>query len=354
MKDPLQKIFIVWLTLIPFVIWKGSYEGPKVFYFFAGCIALFIFWIIRILVKKKDFEFDKTDYFFLLWIFVLTVASIFGIHPLDSIFGGSYRHQGVIFSLGLWVLAKTIQILSPAGKKLLIKSAGISVIVESVIVLLQLAGGDLYMGRPLGTLGETNAVAGTIAMGIYFVYLSFPKLIVLLPIAAIASTFSRAGILSVLFSAGIYIKGISKKIKYIFPVLVIAVLFALIIITGEKGNSPFENREVIWNLGINEIIKRPILGFGAETGEAVYNKAFYVAGFPLSGLIIDRTHNLFLDVLMWSGIVGLIFFGGWLITGYKNLNSIEKKLAFFSFLVYSMFQPLSIVHWIFLIFIFNI
>ena len=136
--------------------------------------------------------------------------------------------------------------------------------------------------------------------------------------------------------------------KYAFPIIILVVL--VFIIKPLNNLSIFENREVIWKHAINLIKERPILGYGAETNEIVFDKAFYESGFPLSNLIIDRAHNLFLDVTLWSGIVGLIFFIGFLIESFKNLE-IDRRKLFLSFLIYSMFQPISVAHWILFIII---
>jgi O-antigen ligase len=133
-------------------------------------------------------------------------------------------------------------------------------------------------------------------------------------------------------------------------VIATATLFVLFIIFVSAGkiNSPYEGRQIIWKLGLEAVIKRPILGFGAESGEAIYNLAFKNLNASLSGLIIDRAHNLFLDVTMWSGVVGLVVFCGFLFIRFKSLKENGRRLTFLSFLLYSMFQPLSVVHWLLL------
>lgn len=96
------------------------------------------------------------------------------------------------------------------------------------------------------------------------------------------------------------------------------------------------------------------MGWGAESSEVVIGNSYKESDMPLLGIIVDRSHNLFLDILVWSGAAGLIFFAAWLYLSFANLKSLSRKLGFLAFLVYSMFEPLSIVHWILLIFIVNI
>lgn len=345
----LFQIFTIYLSLLPFMTWGGFYEGPKILYFLIGGILLIIFWIYRILVKKKTFTFGKVDYLYLAWLLILLVGSIFGIHPIESILGGSYRHQGVIFFFTLWLIYKTVEISKSKEEKFLSRCLGVSVFLESVIVILQFVSGNLYLGKPLGTLGEANAVAGFLAMGYVFVFENFDSTFFAIPIIAILIAESRSGILSLLPSLLILAKKINIKFKKIFIVSIIILgAVSIFFISRERESSPFENRQVIWKLGFQQILQRPILGFGAESGEAVYNKAFYKYGFPLSNLIIDRAHNLFLDIALWSGVPGLIIFLFFIFQRFKGIKNYGRKLAFISFLVYSMFQPLPVAHYLFL------
>jgi uncharacterized membrane protein (DUF2068 family) len=120
---------------------------------------------------------------------------------------------------------------------------------------------------------------------------------------------------------------------------------------------PFESRETIWKLGLEKVKEKPIWGFGAESNEVIYEDAFRKNNLFLVNLIIDRSHNLFIDVTLWSGLVGLIFFASWLIEEGHSLY--RRKLwtnfvGLLSFLIYSFFQPLSVVHWLFLVLFFNL
>lgn len=102
-----EKVFIVWLTLIPFVTFNSAFEGPKILVFWIGGFILFVVWIFSLssLLEKLI---TKSDYYYFLWIIILTLSSLVGVHPQDSIIGGSYRHQGIIFFASLWVIGKTI------------------------------------------------------------------------------------------------------------------------------------------------------------------------------------------------------------------------------------------------------
>lgn len=350
-----KRFFVVWLTILPFVVWKGTYEGPKVVYFFSGVIFLIIFWVLEVVKEKRSFNFSKADLFYILWLILLLASSLMGSAPFESIIGGSYRHQGFIFFLALWLVGKTVQSFDKYEKFALKKALAWSVLIEGLILFLQYLSGKVYFGHPLGTIGEANSVAGFLAAGSYFVFEFFPKGLGLALGIQIIMEGSRAGVISIATQAirfGKMFKGPVKKIFIVF--LIFSSITALIIMSQEKGNSDVESRQTIWNIGVNQIIKKPFLGYGAETGEAVYDKAFSAVSVSLEGLVIDRTHNVFLDVALWSGITGLFLFTFWLYFSFRNIDGVDKKAALASILVYSFFQPLSIVHWILLMIIVNI
>jgi O-antigen ligase len=348
----ISKLFNIVLMALPLIVWNGYYEGPKIFLFSIVGFFLTVFWVYKSLIRRQFLVFDKSDKFYLLWLLILITASIFGIHPLESIIGGSYRHQGVLFFFTLWLVYKTVQVFDGKQKSFLSRGIGLVILAEVIIVLLEFVFGKLYFGKPLGTIGEANAVAGFLAIGSYFVIQNFPKIYFIFPLVAIAITQSRSGILAVIPSLANLTNIVSKKIQNMILILISSiVIIGISAITITKSNLPFdtiESRQIIWPAAIGQIIKKPFLGYGAESGEVIFNNAFESRGILMTELIIDRAHNLFLDVAMWSGGVGLIFFAGYLVERYRNLKDKYKKFAFLSFIIFSMFQPLSIVHWLLL------
>ncbi len=315
-------LFTLWITLLPLITWRSYYEIPKVSWLLTGGV----FALIYLIVKYRKIVFYKKDYYFLLWLFTLSLSGFLSDDIKSSILGGSYRHQGVIFFFCLWTVNKVLSFFSEKEKSLLYKGIGFSIIAEAALVL---------MGYRLGSIGDINAVSGFLAIGIYFVYRYLPKWLLVLPVTAMIYNFSKSATMSLL-------PFLFKKINILIIVIIIVLGF---VIKPIDYSSPFENREVIWNHSISLIKERLLIGYGAESNEKIFKKAFYESGFPLSNLIIDRAHNLLIDVTLWSGIVGLFLFAMFLYESYKTMNT-ELKKVFLTFLTFSMFQPLSVVHWI--------
>ncbi len=327
-NNNMATLFNIWIILLPLIVWQGHYEVPKVFWLFCGGIAVLIFWILNF----KKLNLNKRDRWFLLWIFVLIFSSYLGDDFKTSILGGSYRHQGIIFFISLWLVLKTKEFLADSKKRQLFKGIGIVVVIESILVIL---------GKKLGTMGEQNAVSGFLAIGSSFVFNYLPKWLQPWPLISMPLIFSKSGFLAL-------IPYIIKKIKPLWIVMFVVLVF---ILKPIDTSSIFENRAVIWKNAFTAISQRPILGFGAESQERVFDKVFYESGFPLSNLMIDRAHNLFLDVLIWGGIIGLIVFLKFLYLSYGGIQDKYLKLAFWSFLIYAFFQPLSVAHWLLFILI---
>lgn len=351
-------IFISWLSVFPFVMLYGAYEGPKVFWLWIGGFVLSGRWIIRS-IRSGFPMIDLRATWFLLWILVLSIASVAGIHPIYSLVGGSYRHQGVLFFFTLFLVWLTLGTLSSKQKRMLVGLFACGVVLESVIILWQKIAD--WSARPLGTLGEPNAVAGFLAIGLFWVVLSdFPKrvrlLLYILVLSAIAATGSRAGIVTAcIVTLGIAWRGNGAKPLIVAGVLGVGMVGLTLVsaITTSRPRSIFESRPLFWQLGIREALARPILGYGAESGEVIYDRVFKKINVRLIDFMVDRSHNLFLDVALWSGAVGLILFIGWCIVSGKELLKRDRRrfVIFVAWFVFASFQPLSVTHWLQLIFL---
>lgn len=380
-----KKLFIVWVLLLPFIVCPWIFEGAKIFWFWLGGFFLTLLWLVSLRTKLPKII-TNVDYWYFSWLGVLLISSTFGIHPLNSIIGGSYRHQGVIFFFTLWLVGKTVFMLSQKQKEVLTRMFSFGVFIESVLIISQNFVGNILPlttidGRPLGTFGEPNAAAGFLAIGTVFLSDNvmgkggsfggfFGSTSLLLIFLAIIFTESRAAILTFLVVLlGIFVIRLVSRtgklhkrkmlLKVWLPALLLVILVSLFIIKSvslTRLPSDIEDRRVFWKLGWSAILEKPVFGYGAESGEVVYEEKFSEAALPLYELIVDRSHNLFLDVAMWSGFVGLVLFSGWLITALNNLAKERKWInvvGVLGWLVFSMFQPLGVVHWVLLVLILN-
>lgn len=319
-------LFVIWIVLFPFILLYGAYEGPKVWWLWMGGFALSIWWL---LTRAKP-----TSWQFLLWILVLLIASIVGVHPIASIIGGGYRHQGVLFFFTLFLIGETIPFLSIRWKKLLDTMLVWGVVIESSIVIFQKI--VQWSARPLGTFGEPNAVAGFLAIGLYWVWRTKKMPGAIIVCLAILATGSRSAIIA----ASIVLCGLLGTKKYVIAVFGVV---AVAVIGLARPVSLYENRPLFWTMATKAIVERPILGYGAESSEVVFDQTFARENIRLFDLVIERSHNIFLDIVMWSGLLGLLVFGRWM---WEILRHSKIPLVITAWIFFACVQPLGVVHWV--------
>ena len=362
-----QTIFTVWLALLPFVMLYGAYEGPKIVWLWIGGFFLSILWAIRILLFHP-FSISKTGRWLLVWLFVLGFAGVAGIHPIDSLIGSNYRHQGLLFFFTLFLIGETVHQLSDSHRRILNTLVGFGVVVESVIVLEQKMFD--FANRPLGTLGEPNAVAGFLGIGLLWIA-TLPhvkqwlrKILYFLTLIAIVATDSKTGMATALLvSIGLGAYSVFQHprriVRMVFAIAGIAIMAASCIylfhMIGQLKPVPdFENRAVYWKLGIQEFSKRPLLGYGLESTDIVYENAFRAIGINLVDFMVDRSHNIILDIMLWSGSIGLVVFGIWIYSAVRLCTGICRYtvlVGLFAWILFAFFQPVGLVHWVLLILI---
>ena len=350
-------LFKIALFLLPLVLWPSppKFELAKIIVF-----LILTFFLTTWLLSKDKIE-EKINKTWFLWIFFLFLSTLFANRLLPGFFGDGYHHQGIIFflSLGIWIAAFNFQTKDNLKKLWLWIS--LVIIIESLIILGQCLAIHLhfpiltYNGRPIGTFGEPNAVAGFLVMGLPFLACVFPFPLALLTIGAIVATGSKTALLALVAQGVIFsclkLKSVSGKKFFAILWLVIILFIGSFGVWQEKEKSLFENRWLIWNLGFRAVLEKPILGYGAEGITAVYDKQYHNIDRPLADLAIDRAHNLFLDITLFSGLLGLAIFLKWLWENISKVKERWKLISLAGFFVYSFFQPIGVVHWLYLIFL---
>ncbi|MFZ5365767.1 MAG: O-antigen ligase family protein [Patescibacteria group bacterium] len=335
MPSLLSKIILVFL---PLFFWPNplKFELPKVILF----LTLSFFLIIWFLLKGGFDKVENKTWFF--WVGILLLSTVLNNRFLPGLIGDGYRHQGVIFFLvlGFWMIAFS----QLENLKKIWWWISLAVIGESLIVL----------GRPIGTFGEPNAAAGFLVMGLpILAKVSLP--FVILSTGAILATSSKAGLGALLAQGLIFgylkIKSFPGKKFLTILGLIIILLVGIFGVWQEKNISPFENRWLIWNLGIRAVLEKPVLGYGAEGIISVYEKQYKNIDRSLEELVVDRSHNLFLDIALSSGFLGLLVFLKWLWESIREIKEDWKFVALAGFLIFSFFQPIGVVHWVYLAFL---
>lgn len=73
----------------------------------------------------------------------------------------------------------------------------------------------------------------------------------------------------------------------------------------------FTGRTFIWEYVINEIMKKPIIGYGYMT--------YWIMGSSrLDYILVNQSHNSYLEILLWGGILGFFLFIAFVFSYFKR------------------------------------
>lgn len=350
-------LFKITLFLLPLVLWPSppKFELAKIIVF------LILTFFLTIWLLSKDKIEEKINKTWFLWIFFLFLSTLLNSRLLPGFFGDGYHHQGIIFfsSLGIWIAAFNFQ--TKTNLKKLWLWISLAIIIESLIIFGQWLAIYLHFpiltdnGRPIGTFGEPNAVAGFLVIGLPILAWTFSPALIILVIGAIIITGSKVALLALLTQSliFIYLKLKSFPGKKLFTIFGLVIIFSIGIVGfwQERNLSPFESRWLIWNLGFKAVLEKPIFGYGAEGITTAYDEQYQNIDRPLADLAIDRAHNFFLDITLFSGLLGLAIFLKWLWESMRKIKEKWKLIGLVGFFCYSFFQPIGVVHWLYLIFL---
>jgi len=344
--------------LLPFFFWSPPvrFELAKVSLFLFFGFFLTILFMKEIRRGRIENFFQKIDWLYFSWLTVLLASTLIN-GSYRHLLAGGYRHQGVIFFFLLGVLALMVRRLNLKESRSIFKLASLAVVIQSLIVycqwfLIRLGEPVLALNqRPVGTLGEPNALAGFLVLGLPLVSSQLPLL--LLSAGAIALVGSKAAVIALLAELAALFS--LKREGRQRGVLLIISLFCLILIGvigvyQERKESVFENRWQIWRLAVEAIKKRPVFGYGAEGAARAYDQEYRRINQPLEGVIIDRGHNIFLDIALSSGLLGLTLFLFWFGRLIEKATKEQRGrlIPLVGFLIFSFFQPVGVTHWFYL------
>jgi O-antigen ligase len=390
--------FLVWFLFILTILWLVNKGTIKKIFFSA---------------KGKDLK--KIGRLFwppLFLILGLALILPFSINVGQSFFGSYTRQQGLSSFLMyfLWSFLLFINLVSIKKIKgqiefnLKLKRIIITAVLSGMLVaiygILQIMNIDFLSwpeepfmtGRAISSLGQPNFLASflllVIPLSFYLFYISsrflvrfFYFLTGMLQIICLFFTSSRGGVVALFVMLGIFFLGIflfshlKKKIK-----IVIIISFIVIAVSGLGTLEFFNSGRIRDSFDVNKgslaarvyffqaasdaILKRPIFGYGLETGNEVFIK-YYERDWGLYGNVsanTDRAHNLILDILVTTGFFGLVLFSLWYYSffrlGFKEARQGENKylslalflgsLAYFISLLFSFIIVVGEVYfWLF-------
>lgn len=345
---------IAGLFLIPFI----PFIVPSSMFFpfitgkgFAFRILVEILFGLYLLLAVKDHEFRPKNSWItksvILFTFVALVADLFGQNPYKSIWSNYERMEGfvLIFHLFLYYIVTSSVLKTTTEWKRFFNVSIFASVLMSLFAVSQLLGKSVVNqggDRLDATFGNATYFAiylvFHIFLSLFYIADNNTKkiqkymygLVVLLELFILYYTATRGAILGIiggLVVSSIYVALKEKenkklrKLSYIVLASIFVIIAGFISIRGTDfvKKSPVlsrfstigfseiktQGRYFVWPMAVKGFTEKPILGWGQEGFNYVFNKNYDPRMFGQEEWF-DRTHNVFLDWLIAGGILGLL------------------------------------------------
>lgn len=278
---------------------------------------------------------------------IITLSAIFGENPTKSFWSNFERMEGVITYFHLFayfVVASTVLTVRDLWRPYLNFHLAVGVIM-AVNALLQLAGQPVGF-RVSGTLGNSSYLGiyafFNIFLAVFFmarasftnmgerVRIAIYGVIAILQMVVLYYTGTRGAVLGLMVGFGLATLLIAffEREKKMLQRGAIGVLLALALAVGgfiaardtafvketpllarfseiSLSNASSNARFMVWGMAYEGFKERPILGWGMENFNFVFNK-YYDPNMWGQEQWFDRAHNVFFDWLIAGGVLGLL------------------------------------------------
>lgn len=341
-------IIVTSSMLFPFV------SGKNFFFRLIAGIAISCWVALAVLNKKYRPKRQPLSIALLVFFSAVVVSTIFGADPYNSFWSNFERMEGVvtyIYLLGLFFVAGSVL----NTKELWIKLLGASVAVSLISAFwgfLQSTGTIAMVapGRPYAGFGNSIYLAVHLLFHIFILGLVLPRVrvnwqrilvgaalffeIYVFFLSASRGAFlgAIAGILTATFLMAVFYR--SKKAILAFSgafglaliILILIVVFPNsslvknVTLLDRLASIPFSDisqdaRVMVWGVGWDAFLARPVLGWGPGNFIVPFPE-FYNPNLFGQEPWFDRTHNMFLEWLVTTGIVGFIAYMGVIVTSF--------------------------------------
>lgn len=371
---PITPLLISSSLLFPFITGKA-------FFFRLVVSVIFAAWLLLAL-RDPQYRPKLTPINYAIGAFglVITLATIFSIEPLKSFWSNFERMEGLLGYLHLlafYLVVSSILQTEKVWRYLLQTSVAVSVIISSwgLIQLMGLATINQGGVRLDATLGNATYLAVYLLIHLFIVAWLWASrdakakwqtylygVIGLLQLFILYHTATRGAILGLMVGAIVASlivawrsTGKTRRLALVptIAVVVLALSFLAVKNTSFVQTSPVlsrfanisfteattQSRLIIWQMSLQGFKEHPVLGWGPENYNLVFNKYYQPELFRQEPWF-DRSHNVFFDWLINAGLLGLLSYlaifattlwGLWRLL--KNKNELSLVAIFTGLLV---------------------
>lgn len=328
-------LFFLSLAVFPFA--NSWFEVPKV----VLAQLLIEILIISFLFRSDKLFKDKLFVAGLFGLFILSLIHLLFFQSPTHLFGNQFRMQGIFL---LWHLLAFSLISS---KIILPKLPFLGYLpLFGLLISIPILGGN-EAGRPIGTLGEPNALAAAAVFLWPFGFFGGPKKIkfaaLALGLIIILLSGSRSGLLAfalqVLFLA-------TSRFSYTKALILSFVLLGLtLVLPFLEGGGWFENRSEVWKTAFHAGLRSPIIGNGFGNVEHALKGTSQKLNNNIQYQYVDSSHNFLLDFWVQGGLLGLLLITTLIYISISKMLRFKSKqlVVFIGVLAVMSFNPVSVV-----------
>jgi O-antigen ligase/Flp pilus assembly protein TadD len=341
-KEKLYLSIIKWGTylilLTPLIASENfffPYVVPKTVFFRILVDIIFIAYLLLITTAPRyKPKFSALSWSIVAFFAVSLIASILGVDFFKSFWGSFERMTGLITFAHLFAFFLVLTSVFRERKhwEMILT---ISILIGVILVFYVSISSDPTT-RGGGTIGNTSFMSTYLLFNIFFALILFLskrgwlKLLYGLGLAIMVwrlffSQEPTQGAIGA-FWGGLFLFALSYLLFRLFSsqrrlravglgLIAFLVLFGAVFsqtdflknkIKDISESTSWQSREVVWNMSIQGVKERPWLGWGEENFTIPFGK-YYDPALPVSGdSWYDRAHNIVFDVLISSGIIGLL------------------------------------------------
>ncbi len=336
------------------------FVGPKSLYFmFLAQLIIFSWFGLLIISKRYRPKINVLGVTLLVMLFLFSLSAIFGVNPSYSFWSKYERMTGILMFLhltGFFFAVTSVFKREKDWRKMFV----VSIITGLVVTVMSLTneGGSSRGGA---TVGNTSFMGTYLLFNIFFaLYLFFKQknlywkigtgLSAGLMILAVYLASARASTLAIFgglfLFALLYLAFVPKKKiitivgKTLLVVSIITFIAGALMVFQEDNfvknyftEKATKSRLVIWEKAWAGFKEKPILGWGPENFEFIFNKHFNPCMFlsECGGEIwFDRAHNVIFDMLSTTGILGFLAYLAVFISAFFVLwrQYLKEKIGF--------------------------
>ncbi|MBT5808030.1 O-antigen ligase family protein, partial [Candidatus Uhrbacteria bacterium] len=332
---------VLFASLLLFVVFIPSvyspFQTPKTLGFYLYIELLLPFFLI-LGYRSQFFTHilkDRFTQFFLLFLTILTASSLLGANPWNSFFGNRLRMDGVVFWYHLFAYILYLRLAfdqNPRFARKFLYGYFITMSLLGVIAVLQTIGwipaiDKAFTSRSTATFGNPSVLASVLIAPLFLALSFFKKQIlhkqnlltgsfILILIISIISTGTRGALIGIFLGALTYgLLMVLRRYK-IHAKKIIGGIVLITLLSGAGlflanpslsiGDTSLKSRLIYWEIAIEGWVDAPILGVGHQNFDSVAERLYDPELYTISSTWPDKPHNIFLELLVTTGLLGLI------------------------------------------------